>query len=249
MTRRYHELTFTPHVIAAQERDGGRKAAARMQASEWPDRELSDREAQFIAERDSFYMATVGEDGWPYAQHRGGPKGFLHVLDARTIGFADYRGNRQNISVGHLDHDDRVAMILVDYPNRRRLKVMAHARVLDPADHPELHSRLANDNDPHAERLVLLQIEAFDWNCPQHITPRYTLQEIMELSAQADGSTEDGLMDSDTSSIFQRIQVNTSMITQKKGIIFPRPSILAKPSDASGCSSTMIGLVRSVLGS
>lgn len=136
-------------------------------------------EAAFIAERDSFYMASVSEGGWPYVQHRGGPPGFLKVLDETTLAFADYRGNRQYISVGNLDADDRVALILVDYPRRARLKILAHAeRVALDAD-PALLARVRDGDDrARPERIFRLRLAAFDWNCPQHITPRFTEAEI-----------------------------------------------------------------------
>ena len=129
--------------------------------------ELGPDEIAFIRERDSFYMASVSETGWPYIQHRGGPKGFVRVIDVRTIAFADLRGNRQYISLSNVKHDDRVALIFMDYPNRARLKVLARAKIV-PAVAP-------------AERTFVLAIEAIDWNCPRHITPRYTLEEIEEL--------------------------------------------------------------------
>ena len=129
--------------------------------------ELGPDEIAFIRERDSFYMASTNETGWPYIQHRGGPKGFVRIIDERTVAFADLRGNRQYISLGNVKHDDRVALIFVDYPNQARLKVLARAKIL-PAE-------------PPAERIFVLAIEAIDWNCPQHITPRYTLDEIEEL--------------------------------------------------------------------
>ena len=127
-------------------------------------------------------MATVGEKEWPYIQHRGGPKGFLKVLDERTLGFADYRGNRQYISVGNLRADDRVALILIDFVNRRRLKIWARAKVIDLNDYPDLIARLEDpDYGAKVERGIVLRIEALDWNCPQHITPRFTEEEVSAL--------------------------------------------------------------------
>jgi predicted pyridoxine 5'-phosphate oxidase superfamily flavin-nucleotide-binding protein len=138
-------------------------------------------EAEFISQRDSLYMATVSESGWPYVQHRGGPPGFLKVLDDETLGFADFRGNRQYISVGNLGASDRVALILMDYPNRRRLKVYAHAEVRDVKGDLDLAQRLASPGyKAELERAVLLRLEAFDWNCPQHITPRFTEAELAQ---------------------------------------------------------------------
>jgi predicted pyridoxine 5'-phosphate oxidase superfamily flavin-nucleotide-binding protein len=140
---------------------------------------LTANEVAFIAARDSFYMASVSETGWPYVQHRGGPPGFLKVLDETTLGFADFRGNRQYISVGNTAANDRVALILMDYPHRRRLKIYAHLEVRDLADDPALAAKLAAPGyRGRPERAILLHLEAFDWNCPQHITPRFTEAEI-----------------------------------------------------------------------
>ncbi|MDG2528980.1 pyridoxamine 5'-phosphate oxidase family protein [Caulobacter endophyticus] len=136
-------------------------------------------EKAFIAERDSFYMASVSETGWPYVQYRGGPPGFLKVIDETTLAFADFRGNRQYISVGNLDANNRVALILVDYPRRARLKILAHAERLALDADPAL---LAQVSDPsyrgRPERIFRLRLAAFDWNCPQHIVPRFTEAEI-----------------------------------------------------------------------
>ncbi|MGH8522972.1 MAG: pyridoxamine 5'-phosphate oxidase family protein [Gammaproteobacteria bacterium] len=137
-----------------------------------------------MAERDSFYIGSVGENGWPYVQHRGGPKGFLKVLDEKTIGFADFRGNRQYISVGNVNEDDRVSLLLMDYPNRQRLKLWARARIVDPNEQPELVARLEMPTyRARIERGIVMTIEAVDWNCPQHITPRYTQAELEGLIA------------------------------------------------------------------
>ena len=138
-------------------------------------------ETAFIAERDSFYMATVSETGWPYVQHRGGQRGFLKVVDDKTLAFADYRGNRQYISLGNLGADDRASLILMDYPRRARLKIFAHVEVVALDADPALTALVV---DPAAkakpERIFLLHLAAFDWNCPQHITPRFTEAEIAE---------------------------------------------------------------------
>jgi hypothetical protein len=137
--------------------------------------------AAFIAERDSFYMATVSETGWPYIQHRGGPPGFLKVIDERTLAFADYRGNRQYISVGNLAADDRAALILVDYPTRTRMKLYAHIEGVPLDADPALTERVTFPGyRAKAERILRLRLEALDWNCPQHITPRFTEAEIAE---------------------------------------------------------------------
>ena len=189
MSRRYTELTFTDSVKEAQERYGSRATGKRMEGRSVEDRRLGEHEASFIAARDSFYMASVGENGWPYVQFRGGPAGFLKILDERTLGYADFRGNRQYISTGNIDKDDRVALILMDYPNRQRLKVMARAEILEAGGRPELVERLRDpDYDAKIERVVLFHVEAFDWNCPQHITPRYTAEEIEAISRRAGSS-------------------------------------------------------------
>ena len=182
MARRYTELTFTPSVKDAQTHYGSRKTGAKVEAWDVDDDHLSDTEAAFIAERDSFYMATVNEDGWPYLQFRGGPRGFLRVLDERTLGYADYRGNRQYISTGNLRHDDRVALFFMDYPNRRRLKLMARAEIHDAAERPDLVRALEDvEYGARVERVVLFRVVAFDWNCPKHITPRFTEEELAQL--------------------------------------------------------------------
>nr|WP_232793269.1 pyridoxamine 5'-phosphate oxidase family protein [Caulobacter hibisci] len=136
-------------------------------------------EEAFIAERDTFYMASVSETGWPYVQHRGGPPGFLKVIDETTLAFADFRGNRQYISVGNLDANDRVALILVDYPRRARLKILAHAeRLAVDADHGLLEKVIDPGYRAKPERIFKLRLAAFDWNCPQHIVPRFTEAEV-----------------------------------------------------------------------
>jgi predicted pyridoxine 5'-phosphate oxidase superfamily flavin-nucleotide-binding protein len=181
MARRFSELMFTPHVKAIQEAEGSRSSYARFEdpAASGADR-LDEKEAGFIAGRDSFYMATVSETGWPYVQHRGGPAGFLKLIDDRTLGFADYRGNRQYVSIGNLATDDRVSLFLMDYPNQRRLKLLGHARIVDAEAEPELLARLQDHYPARIERGIVISVEGFDWNCPQHITPRFTEAEIAE---------------------------------------------------------------------
>jgi hypothetical protein len=178
MARKYTALTFTDSVKAAQEHYGTRSNAARVEAWDIDDQNLTEREMAHIAQRDSFYMSTVGEDGWPYVQFRGGPKGFLKVLGPRKLGYADFRGNLQYISMGNVRKNDRVALILMDYPNRQRLKIMARATVIDIDQDPELVEKLqVPAYKARVERAVILDVEAFDWNCPQHITPRFTAEE------------------------------------------------------------------------
>ena len=180
MTHKYANIAFTPTIKKLQQQHGSRKSYARME--EGPDRNhiLSEREAAFIAERDSFYMATVTETGWPYMQHRGGPKGFLKVLDKRIIGFADFSGNKQYISTGNLQNNDRVSLFLMDYPHKARLKMLGRARVVGLEDSALLSRLELSDYKAVVERAVIIHIEGFDWNCPQHITPRFTLDEIEE---------------------------------------------------------------------
>src|SRR5512147_3065927 len=142
MARAFAEIAFTDSVKAAQSRYGTRHANMRLEFDEERRDTLSKHEIAFLAERDSFYLGSVGENGWPYVQHRGGPKGSLKVLDEKTIGFADFRGNRQYLSVGNVSADDRVSLFIMDYPNRRRLKLWARARIVYPDEAPDLVARL-----------------------------------------------------------------------------------------------------------
>jgi predicted pyridoxine 5'-phosphate oxidase superfamily flavin-nucleotide-binding protein len=176
MGQHFAEIAFTRAVQAEQARLGSRATYARQATAGPDDSRLTAREAGFIAARDSFYLASVSETGWPYMQHRGGPPGFVRVLDAGTIGFADLTGNRQHISVGNLAGNDRVSLFFMDYANRRRLKLLGHARVV--RDDPALLARLVPPEVARqAESAVLVTLAGFDWNCPQHITPRFTTEE------------------------------------------------------------------------
>jgi uncharacterized protein len=178
MSHGFMDIASTPSVKAAQAANGSADISAKYKGKRQFDR-FTDTEREFIAERDSFYMATVSETGWPYVQHRGGPRGFLHVVDDRTLAFADFRGNRQYISTGNLAADNRVALILVDYAGRRRLKIYARAETKRLGDDPALAKKLAApDYKAFPERVFVLHLAAFDWNCPQHITPRFTEDEI-----------------------------------------------------------------------
>jgi predicted pyridoxine 5'-phosphate oxidase superfamily flavin-nucleotide-binding protein len=182
MGRHYARIAFTPRVQEEQAQIGSRASYARVEAEGRDDSTLTDAEADFLAERDGVYLASVSETGWPYVQHRGGPRGFLHVLDARTIGFADLGGNRQHVSVGNIAGDDRVSLFAMDYANRRRLKILGRARVVTKEDDPALVARLAPEGlGDRAERAVLIAVEGFEWNCPQHITPRWTAEELRPL--------------------------------------------------------------------
>jgi predicted pyridoxine 5'-phosphate oxidase superfamily flavin-nucleotide-binding protein len=185
MTYGFLDIASTPSVKAAQRANGSAAVWSSFEGDRAFDR-LGPDEAAFIAHRDSFYMASISESGWPYVQHRGGPPGFLKVLDERTLGFADFRGNRQYISLGNLTAESRVALILMDYPNRRRLKIYARAEVRELADDEELAAHLATPGyKGRAERAILLHLAAFDWNCPQHITPRFSAAELEPVLTRA----------------------------------------------------------------
>lgn len=180
------DIATTPGVKAAQVENGSAHLWSDFKGHRAFDR-FTDNEAAFLAERDSFYLATVSETGWPYVQHRGGPRGFLRVIDDRTLGFADFAGNRQYISLGNLGADNRVSLILMDYVNRRRLKIFAHVEIKSLKDNPELAGKVATPGyRGRAERVYLLHLDAFDWNCPQHITQRFDAEDV----AQAVGSLQ-----------------------------------------------------------
>lgn len=181
MAKNYAEIAFTSAVRAEQEKHNSRRQYERMEKIA-RGTELSFAEVDFIEARDSFYIATSGQNGYPYVQFRGGPPGFLRVLDSQTIGYADFRGNRQYVSVGNLKDNDKAALILMDYPNRRRLKIYARIRIFEAQDAPELIRKLEVPGyDATIERAMILKIDAFDWNCPQHITQLYTMDEIRQM--------------------------------------------------------------------
>lgn len=181
MGRRFAQIAFTPRVKEEQARHGSYLQYQRAEQIGRADHLLTERESHFIQSRDSFYLATVSETGWPYLQHRGGNPGFLHVLDERTLGFADYRGNRQYVSLGNLKHEDRVALFLMDYPSRSRLKILGHAVVHEGEAVRSFLEVLSSPGERSLiERVMLIHIEAFDWNCQQHITPRYTEDQILK---------------------------------------------------------------------
>jgi uncharacterized protein len=174
----YAALAFTEPVKQLQQRYGSRSVYARQENHAYT-AGLTAHEVAFLAERDSFYLASIGENGYPYVQHRGGPQGFLKVLDANYIGFVDYVGNKQYISVGNLLTHPQVSLLLMDYPRRTRLKIYADARVVELSDEPALFAQLDPAEYPHRpERMLVLAVQAYDWNCPQHITPRYTAEEV-----------------------------------------------------------------------
>ncbi len=178
MAKNFATLAFSDAVKVMQEKYGSRSSYARMERDTYVDG-LTDNEFDFIAERDSFYMSSIGENGFPYIQHRGGPKGLLKVLDTKRIGFIDFRGNMQYISAGNITTNNKVALIMVDYPARARLKILATAAIVELKDDPVLYELLdLSDYKFKPERMMVFTIEAYDWNCPQHITPRYTVEEI-----------------------------------------------------------------------
>ncbi|MCJ2874559.1 UNVERIFIED_ORG: putative pyridoxine 5'-phosphate oxidase superfamily flavin-nucleotide-binding protein [Rhizobium sp. SORGH_AS260] len=190
---RYLDIATTPSVAAAQDKYGSAEQWARIAARGGVDettrgQRLGLAEAGFIGERDGFYLASVSETGWPYVQYRGGPAGFLTVLEPALLGFGDFRGNRQYITTGNVTANDRVSLFLMDYAHRQRLKIFGRIRIIDAADDPSLAERLTMpDYSARVERLVLIGVEAFDWNCPQHITPRFTLAELQRWR-QASGA-------------------------------------------------------------
>lgn len=179
MPNAFASISFTESVKAAQSLYGSRERNRSFELSEDPRNELGEFETEFIEARDSFYQATVSENGWPYVQHRGGPVGFLKVLDSRMIGYADFRGNKQYLSVGNLNANPRVSLILMDYRNRLRLKLWGTVSIIHEADKPEIIASLEVPSyRAHVERGILIHIEAIEWNCPQHITPRYSQTEV-----------------------------------------------------------------------
>lgn len=181
MTTNYLKHTVTDSVRKAQEHYFGSSQPA---AGDVGRDALTEDEIGFIQARDSFYMATINENGWPYIQHRGGPVGFLRVVNPRSLAYADYRGNRQMLSTGNLAANDRVALFLMDYPQRTRLKILGHARVEDAREHPELVKQFAEpDVQRIVERIFFIDVVSYDWNCPKYITPRFTVEEIEKLVA------------------------------------------------------------------
>ncbi|MBD2750590.1 pyridoxamine 5'-phosphate oxidase family protein [Microvirga sp. BT688] len=184
MSHRYSEIAFTDTVKAVQQRMGSRAAYARRESGPDANDRLGPDEAAFIASRDSFYIASVSETGWPYVQFRGGPPGFLRVLDEHTLGYADFRGNKQYITTGNVIGNDRVSLFLMDYAHRERLKILGHMAVTDIRDNPDSAAELAvPDYQARVERAVRITVAAFEWNCPQHITPRFTQAELVEALA------------------------------------------------------------------
>jgi hypothetical protein len=189
MLHKYLEIAPTPAVREKRRHYGSQAQYSRIDGSSGSSGdvrydELGPDEQEFIAERDGFYVASVSETGWPYMQFRGGPVGFLKVLDTRKLGWADFRGNRQYVTIDNVTGNDRISLFLMDYAHRRRLKIFGHMHFVDVSDNPELAARLAVPGyDAKVERAVTIDVEAFDWNCPQHITPRFTEAEFAEALA------------------------------------------------------------------
>lgn len=178
MAKNFAEIAFTDAVKNLQEKHGSRRSYERMEKFNVIDG-LTTSEMSFITDRDSFYMATIGVKEFPYIQHRGGPKGFLKVLDSKRLGYIDFTGNKQYVSVGNMATNNNVSLIMIDYPTRTRLKIFAKAEVIELKDNPELYEQLDIENYKfRPERMMVFHIEAYDWNCPQHITPRYTVEEL-----------------------------------------------------------------------
>jgi predicted pyridoxine 5'-phosphate oxidase superfamily flavin-nucleotide-binding protein len=182
MAKNFAEIAFTDAVKKLQEKYGSRKNYERMEKFSVIDG-LTDHEMTFIENRDSFYLASIGVKEFPYVQHRGGPKGFLKVLDTKRLGFIDFIGNRQYVSVGNMATNTNVSLIMIDYPSRSRLKIFAKAEIVALDDNSELFKTLNLDNYKfRPERMMVFHIEAYDWNCPQHIKQRFTLEEIDEIT-------------------------------------------------------------------
>jgi uncharacterized protein len=182
MAHQFLNTFLTKPVLGQQENSYGR--SQRVPSTTAPD-VLGAGEAEFIGERDSFYIASVNPDGWPYIQHRGGPAGFLKVLDAHTLAFADFSGNRQLLTAGHVTANDRVALFLMDYPNRERLKIIGHAEIISAQETPALAASLTPEGASAraVERIFKIRVTGFDWNCPKYITPRYTAEQVTEAVA------------------------------------------------------------------
>lgn len=176
MAEHYLNFVATESVRRAQEHYYGRRAPAAITAEPDP---LTEEEMEFVRSRDSFYLATVTESGWPYLQHRGGQPGFVRVLSPTQLAFADYHGNRQLLTAGNLAVNNRVSLLLMDYPQRTRLKILGRARVEEARQHPSLVAQLVEPElQKIVERIVFINVVSFDWNCPKHITPRYTAAEV-----------------------------------------------------------------------
>jgi predicted pyridoxine 5'-phosphate oxidase superfamily flavin-nucleotide-binding protein len=179
MAKHFMELAFNDSVRKVQEQYGTRVPYQKMESKETFRNKLTWQEKSYIKNRDNFYMSSVGENCWPYMQFRGGPKGFLKVIGENVLAYADFKGNGQYISTGNINATRKTVLFFMDYTQQQRLKIWAEAEVLHAADHPEMLEKLEMpDYEATVERIVIFKVHAFDWNCPQHITPRYTKEEI-----------------------------------------------------------------------
>jgi predicted pyridoxine 5'-phosphate oxidase superfamily flavin-nucleotide-binding protein len=182
MGNKYLEIATTNSVKTVQERLGSRAAYARREGGPTIHQKLGPEEISFIEEQDTFFLASVSETGWPYVQHRGGPKGFLKVLDQSTIGFPEFSGNRQYLSLGNVLRDPRISVLLLDFQRQERLKVFGRATLVECAENPILFRHLETENLPSkVERGIIIQVEAFDWNCSQYIVPRFSEDDVRRL--------------------------------------------------------------------
>ena len=179
----YSELAFTDAIKNLQDRLGSRLSYERMEKVSFVDG-LTDHETEYIAQIDSFYLASIGENGYPYIQHRGGPKGFIRVIDKETIGIVDFVGNRQYISAGNISKNAKVSLILLSYPLKTRLKIYAEAEIIELTEDSSLYDFLRpKEYKFKPERIMLFKVKAYDWNCPQHINPKYSIEEVQEILA------------------------------------------------------------------
>jgi hypothetical protein len=199
MAYNFPKLMFTPAMKALQEKHGSRRQYARFEDVASPDC-FGPNEQRYIATRDSFYIASVAANGWPYVQHRGGPAGFLKTLDPTTLAFADFRGNKQYVTEGNLSSENRVALILVDYPSQSRLKILGRAELIEPdKDATRFAELIDRVRDPETfsgygaqvEAIMVVHVEAFDWNCQQHIVPRYTTEQVQQVIAPLEQRIEE----------------------------------------------------------
>lgn len=199
MVNSFGSLVFTPVVKALQERHGSRQQYARVEASRGSPHGLGPEEREFLSEQDTFYIASLGATGWPYVQHRGGPKGFLKVIDDSTIAFADFRGNKQYVSTGNLMTDNRVALILVDYPRQLRLKILGRVEIFEGEKAKDWLAKVRDaEYKAVTERVYVIRIEAFDWNCQQHIIPRFTEEEIRGVLEPVERQMQDLVRDNES---------------------------------------------------
>ena len=182
MGNKYLEIAATDSVKRVQQRLGSRTAYARREGGPAIHQQLGPEEISFIEAQDTFFLASVSETGWPYVQHRGGPKRSMKVLDQSTIGFPEFSGNRQYLAFGNILQDPRVSLFLLDFRRQERLKIFGRATLAERAENPDLFRRLETENLPSkVERGIIIQVEAFDWNCSQYIVPRFSEDEVRDL--------------------------------------------------------------------